>query len=200
MEKTLWQAIKDRRSYYGFTSEKPVSEDRIEQLVRDALALVPAAFNSPSTRIVLLFGEHHQKLWELTLAQLKKVTPADQFDKTIQKVNGSFASGYGTVLFFEDDAVVQGLMDGFPLYAHNFPVWSQHTNAMHQFVIWTALDAEGLGASLQHYNPLIDEDIQNQWGVDPKWKLVAQMPFGKPAEAREPKEPVDVDSTIKVFK
>ncbi|SFM09109.1 hypothetical protein SAMN03159341_11645 [Paenibacillus sp. 1_12] len=41
------------------------------------------------------------------------------------------------------------------------PVWAQYTNATHQFVIWTALESEGLDTSLQHYNPLIDEEGQD---------------------------------------
>lgn len=200
MEKTFWEAIKNRRSYYGFTDEKPVAEERVEQIVKDALTLVPSAFNSQTTRALLLFGDHHKKLWELTLAQLEKVTPPDQFYKTREKINGAFASGYGTVLFFEDETVVDGLMNAFPLYAHNFPVWSQHTNAMHQFVVWIALEAEGLGASLQHYNPLIDEDVQRQWGIDPKWKLIAQMPFGKPAQQLDKKEVGDLAPRLKVFR
>ena len=47
---------------------------------------------------------------------------------------------------------------------------------MHQFAIWTMLEDAGLGASLQHYNPLIDEKVQNEWKLNPNWKLIAQMP------------------------
>ena len=32
---------------------------------------------------------------------------------------------------------------------------------MLQLVVWTALEAEGLGATLQHYNPLIDDEVGN---------------------------------------
>lgn len=54
----------------------------------------------------------------------------------------AFESGYGTVLYYEDQAVVRGLQEQFPAYADNFPVWSEHTNAMHQLTIWTALEEE----------------------------------------------------------
>ena len=43
-----------------------------------------------------------------------------------------------------------------PNYADNFANWSVQTNAMHQFAIWTALSSK-IGASLQHYNPLVDQ-------------------------------------------
>lgn len=48
-------------------------------------------------------------------------------------------------------------------------------------IVWTALEQEGLGANLQHYNPLIDAKIASTWNVDLKWSLKAQLVFGKPA-------------------
>ena len=62
--------------------------------------------------------------------------------------------------------------------ADNFPTWSNQASGMHQLVVWTALEAEGLGASLQHYNPLIDDEVKREWNILGNWKLIAQMPFG----------------------
>jgi uncharacterized protein len=53
--------------------------------------------------------------------------------------------------------------------------------AMHQYAIWTALEAEGMGANLQHYNPLIDQKVQQTWGISSDWELSAQMVIGTPA-------------------
>jgi len=39
------------------------------------------------------------------------------------------------------------------------------------------LEDAGLGASLQHYNPLIDQETAETWDINPDWKLLAQMPF-----------------------
>ena len=39
----------------------------------------------------------------------------------VLKVDHSFACGYGTVLFFEDQKVVKGLQEAFPSYQENFP-------------------------------------------------------------------------------
>ena len=71
---------------------------------------------------------------------------------------------------FEDDSVVKGLQDAFPAYATNFPVWSMHTSAMHQLAVWTMLEDAGLGASLQHYNPIIDEEVAATWHLPASWK------------------------------
>ena len=43
----------------------------------------------------------------------------------------------------------------------------------------------GFGASLQHYNPLIDEAVAKQWHINPNWKLIAEMPFGTSTRNRE---------------
>ena len=51
---------------------------------------------------------------------------------------------------------------------------------MHQYVLWTALEAEGLGVNLQHYNPPIDKRIESDYDVPETWSLKAQMVFGKP--------------------
>lgn len=57
---------------------------------------------------------------------------------------------------------------------------------MHQYYMWTALEAEGLGASLQHYNPIIDQKAKNHWKIPQEWELQAQLVFGGYADgARE---------------
>ena len=120
-------------------------EEKIKEIVTDALLHTPSPFNSQSTRVVLLFNEEHRKFWQITLDELKKKVSPEQFEQTTNKINGSFAAGYGTVLFYEEKKIVDNLCSAFPSYAERFPHWSQHTSAMHQFVIWTALEAEGLG-------------------------------------------------------
>ena len=43
---------------------------------------------------------------------------------------------------------------------------------------WLALAEKGIGANLQHYNPLVDEDVQRTWNIPASWKLRAHMNFG----------------------
>ena len=199
MEKQFMAAVKDRRSYYGISKELVVSDERIQEIIREAVKHTPSAFNSQSTRLLVLLGAQHDAFWELTKNELRKVVPAENFAPTDEKIN-SFASGYGTILFFEDMSVVEGLQNQFPLYKDNFPLWSHHTSGMHQFVIWTALEMEGVGASLQHYAPLVDEAVRAKWNVPAKWKLIAQMPFGKPTVEPGAKEFQPLEERIKVYK
>ena len=200
MTKSFWEAVKGRRSIYAIGSEKTVPEAKIEAIVREALLHTPSPFNPQSTRLVLLFGEEHKKLWNITLAELEKIVAPKQFEQTAKKINDCFASGYGTIMFFEEKKIVENLCNSFPSYADRFPFWSHHTNAMHQFVIWTALEAEGLGASLQHYNPLIDDAVRNEWGLPESWQLIAQMPFGKVLAPAGDKEFGDIDERLKIFR
>ncbi|WP_113860204.1 nitroreductase family protein [Bifidobacterium aemilianum] len=69
-------------------------------------------------------------------------------------------------------------MEQNPAYAENFPIWAQQANGMLQLSVWTALSEEGLGASIQHYNPLIDAEVRETFSIPESWQLLAEMPFG----------------------
>ena len=198
MDKTFWEAVKGRRSIYTIDDTPVVPEARIEQIAADALRSVPSPYNSQTTRLQLLFGAAHKALWDLTLDILRGVTKPERFAATEEKINTSFKAGYGTVLYFVDKDAVAELTAKFPRFTEKFTLWSQHSCAMHQFVIWAALEAEGLGASLQHYNPLIDDAVKKRWNVPQSWELVAQMPFGRPTEMPEPKDKLPVPPRLLV--
>lgn len=200
MEKGFWEAIKSRRSFYSIENTSPISDKQIETIVNDAVKYVPSPFNSQSARLVLLLGEQHKKVWEIVKAELKKIVSAEAFVNTEKKINTSFACGYGTVLYFEDMDVVEDLQKKFESYKDNFPVWSHQSNGMHQFAIWTALEMNGLGASLQHYNPLIDDAVKAEWQLPASWKLIAQMPFGTPMDQPGEKEFMPIEQRVKIFK
>lgn len=199
MSKDFFTAVADRRSFYGISKEAVVSDDKIKEIIEHAVKHTPSAFNSQSTRIVLLLGKEHDKLWDITMEALRKIVPADNFTSTEDKIN-SFKNGYGTVLYFEDNSVIESLQKQFALYKDNFPIWSQQTSGMHQFVIWTALEIEGFGASLQHYNELIENDVKKEWSIPENWKLIGQMPFGKPTAKPDEKQFSPLEERIKVFK
>ncbi len=200
MERNFKQAIMHRRTYYNITDGSPVSDKEIKNIIEFAVKHVPSAFNSQSTRIVLLLGKNHKKLWDITKEVLKKIVPGDSFASTESKIDNSFRSGYGTVLFYEDREVVENLQKAFPAYKEKFPVWSEQTSAMHQFAIWTMLEDVGFGASLQHYNPLIDKEVAKEWNISHKWELIAQMPFGTPLQEPGEKQYNDVEERVLWFK
>lgn len=182
------------------SSGSPVTDEEIIRMLEDVVRNVPSAFNSQSARLVLLLGDRHRKMWDITLDALEKVTPEKSFERTKAKVEGSFASGHGTVLFYEDMDVIEDMQQKFPTYAGSFEAYSEHTSAMHQFVVWTNLEEMGFGASLQHYNPLIDKGLAGMLDINPKWRLVAQMPFGIPEDTPGEKEIYPIDRRLLIFK
>ncbi|WP_019674028.1 nitroreductase family protein [Psychrobacter lutiphocae] len=196
---TFQKIAEARRSVYALNDQLPVSKDDVVKLVEHAVLHTPSAFNSQSSRLVVLLGEDHKKLWQITEDELRKIVKDDeQFEATKQKLEG-FKAGAGTVLFFEDKAVVENLQDQFALYADRFPVWAEHASAMHQYVIWSALASLGIGANLQHYNPIIDEPVAKAWNIDPKWKLIAQLVFGGVVEPAGEKQFAPLETRLKVY-
>ena len=199
MSKDFLAAVAERRTLYGISKENVVSDDRLKEIIEHAVKHTPSAFNSQTARVVILLSNHHDKLWDISKEALRKVVPVDQFSDTENRIN-SFKNGYGTILFFEDNSVIEYLQQQFALYKDNFPIWSQQSSGMHQFVVWTALEAEGFGASLQHYNELIEADVKKEWSIPDNWKLIAQMPFGKPTSEPGEKEYQPLDGRVKIFK
>ena len=200
MESNFFDAVKRRRTRYALSKDSVISEERIREIVSEAVKHSPSAFNSQSARVVVLFGEQHDRLWDIVKAELKKIMPPEGFGATEEKINGAFRSGYGTVMFFEDQSVVEGLQKQFPLYKDAFPVFSLNSAGMLQYVVWTALAEQGIGASLQHYNPVIDEAVRVAWDLPASWKLSAQMPFGKPIADPVEKTFQPIESRVRIFK
>ncbi|NLO10545.1 MAG: nitroreductase family protein [Clostridiales bacterium] len=196
--KDFRKMVENRRSYYAIEKKSTTSDENIKEIIEHAVKHVPSPFNSQSARVVLLLGENHDKLWEITRETLRKIVPAESFSSTDEKIKG-FKNGYGTIMFFEDEAVVEGLQEQFPLYKDAFPVWSLQSSGMLQYNVWISIEETGLGASLQHYNPLIDDEVKETWDLPKKWKLLAQMPFGKPLQEPGDKEFSPLDYRFKMF-
>lgn len=191
--------IENRRTIYAIGNQVQHSNETLENLIKKAVRLSPSAFNSQSSRAVILFDDAHVKFWEIVKDALRQIVPEDHFEPTENKIN-SFAAGKGTVLFYEDQDVVKGLQEQFAAYADNFPIWSQHSSAIAQFAVWTALSEEKIGASLQHYNPIADEETAKAFDVPSSWKLIAQLVFGSIEAPAGDKEFMEDTARFKTFK
>jgi len=196
--KSFITAVKERRTIYSIDKEIKVSESKIQEIVELAITHTPSAWNSQSSRAIILFKDQSDKFWEDTKEILRKIVSAEQFPATEARING-FGAGYGTILFFEDEVPVKKLQESFPQYAESIAIFPQHTSGMVQYIVWTALEAEGLGCSLQHYSPLVDETVQKNWGVPTSWKLVAQLPFGNPVKPAGEKTFLPIEERVLVF-
>ncbi|KAF2966804.1 hypothetical protein GQX73_g6758 [Xylaria multiplex] len=194
---TLLEAFKARRSFYQLNKELPIPKEKVTSIVQENLIQIPSSFNSQSNRVLVLYGAEHDKLWDITSEVLKPLVPAESWDATAAR-NAGFKAGAGTVLFFIDTTVVSGMQEKFALYKDRFPTWAEHSTAMLQFAAWTTLEAEGLGANLQHYNPLIDERVAAEWNIPAHWQLTAQLVFGGKAGEAGPKDALPLEQTFKV--
>lgn len=171
------QLLAKRRTQYFLGKNIAFPDEEIDTLIREAIRLSPSAFNSQSSRVVILHRDENQKFWNIVKSELSHVVEGEAKTHSFRKID-SFAAGAGVVLFFEDRNVVRILQDQRPLYADHFPDWSEQASGMAQLSVWIALAGVGIGASLQHYNPLIDAKIKRQWDIPETWRLRAQMPFG----------------------
>lgn len=188
-----------RRTQYALGKNLPISDTEVEKLVQEAVRLAPSSFNSQTSRAVILFGAASEKLWNITRETLRAIVPAESFASTDAKMD-SFAAGAGTVLFFEDQQAVADLQQQFPLYADNFPIFSEQSGGMAQLAVWTVLADAGIGASLQHYNPLIDAEVAKTWELPESWKLRAQLPFGSNEQPFGEKTYIDDAVRFKTFR
>lgn len=177
MNNNILDLYAKRHSFYSITNDCPLTAEEIENLVQKSLELYPSPFNSQSARVMVLFGKNHKNLWDITQTELLKAAPEEKAQAISDKI-ASFANGHGTILYFTDTSVTQALQNKFPLYAANFNNWAYQCNAILQFMVWTALANSGVGANLQHYNPLIDDAVRQAFNIPNNWELVAQMPFG----------------------
>lgn len=196
----MLELLKQRRTIYNLGKEKLVSEEQLSELVKQIIKQLPSAFNSQSTRIVILFAEQHNLFWEKTKDCLRKIVPASAFEQTENKIDNCFKAGYATLLFYEDQEIVESLCKKFPTYSDKFPVWAEHANAMAQLALWTKLAELKLGASLQHYNPIVDEMVIETWQIPRKWKLIAQMPIGSIKQEAEEKTYLPIENRVLIYK
>ncbi|KAJ5817883.1 hypothetical protein N7447_007891 [Penicillium robsamsonii] len=201
---TLFELAKARRTYYDLKGESPVSDDVIERIVQDSVLHVPSSFNTQTSRVVLLLKEEHQKVWDIAIKIMEGLVAAghvsqEMFDNSTKPKLSAFRAAYGTVLFFVDYESLAPIKEKFAIYADKFDPFALESNAMSQYLVWTALESEGFGANLQHYSPLIDEQVAKTWGIPASWKLDAQLVFGVPNSEPTEKAFAPIEDRFKVF-
>lgn len=196
--KDFLELIRGRRSVYALNTNTAVSQKQIMNVIERCVYEAPSAFNSQSPRIVVLVKDSSKKFWNLTMDSLRKVIPPEKFGPTEEKIN-AFMQGVGTILFYEDDKITQDLQEKFPTYKALFPQWAEHNNAILQYMVWAALTELGLGANLQHYNPLVDELAAAAFNIPKNWRLIAQMNFGAVVRPADEKSHEPLKDRIKVF-
>ncbi|KAL7009573.1 putative nitroreductase [Cystobasidiomycetes sp. EMM_F5] len=182
----FFKAVEGRRTYYGIKNESPISDEKLRSLVYEAVKHTPSAFNMQTSRAVIFLHDSSIKVWDVVAEEFLKTLGGDedQIKTNKGKIEG-YKSGYGTIAFFEDQDVLKGWCSKMPHFSEAFNTWSGNSTGMLQYVVWTALEAEGFGASLQHhfsYSQAIPPAVSKAFSNIPEsWKCTALMPFGLPA-------------------
>lgn len=191
------KSLANRRSIYALGKLSPVSVTRLQEIVTEVLLHTPSSFNNQAGRAVLLVGDAHDKLWDIADTHIKSKVP-EAYDGLKSKLKG-YRDGYGTILFFEDGEILRGLKAKKPEMP--FDQWSQHSQGMLQIHAWDALELEGLGANLQHYNmfPGLEDTVKETWNLSKSWELHAQLVFGKPLQPAREKVQTPIEQRLKTF-
>lgn len=200
METNFIDLAKKRRSIYALGRNVKLSTDDLTDLIKTNMKQAPTPFNNQTTRAVILFGDSHEKLWDIVINRLKQEVPDEAaFARTAAKIN-NFKAAFGTILFYTETKTVKEFEDDFPLYADNFQDWSEQAQGNAQYSVWTSLAENGLGANIQHYNPLIDDEVRAAFNIPASWRLRAEMDFGSIEAPAGDKEYMADDDRFLVFK
>ena len=192
------ESLRKRRSIYSIDKSIGIKDQELVDFIREITQNTPSAYNSESQRLVVLLKDKHNLIWEMFKEKIKKIVKPEDYKKSEEKLN-AFKAGYGTVLFFDDLNTTNKLIEKFPLYKANFSKWAIEQNGMLQSNIWVGLESLGIGASLQHYNELIEDRVKKEFNLDNNWSLNAQMPFGKILAYPDDKEKKDIKERVLVF-
>jgi predicted oxidoreductase (fatty acid repression mutant protein) len=144
-----------------------------------------------SARLAVILGDKQDALWDMIYDTFEGKVPREKID--------GFKAAAGTILYFYDTEVVKEKQQQFPLYAANFPIWANQANGMLQLGIWSALRELGVGANLQHYNPVIDAAVKKMFTIPDSYHLVAQMPFGGIVAEPDAKPAEDISQRVRII-
>jgi len=192
------ELVEKRRSVYSLGTDSQYTKNEIENRIREVVKQVPTAFNSQTTRVVVLFDEASNKFWDHIYDVQKDILEGGMKDWMSGVVNGA-KNGIGTVLFFEDlDAV-----NKMPTAGARTEAYKQNNNANAQYAVWLALTELGLGANLQHFNigyeQGFDKATREMFNLPETYEMIAQMPFGSIEQEIGEKELIDSAVQVKVF-
>lgn len=191
--------LRKRRSYYQLSDQVEINNKEIEEIIKEIVVLSPTGFNMQSEKIIILFDDHHRKFWNLVREELRKIVSEDKFESTNQKMD-MFSRGKGTILFFEDETIIEEYKNKYPSYRDNFNTYTAHSMGILQSNIWNGLISKNIGANLQHYNPIIDAVVKKEWNIPDHYRLDAQMVFGNIIQEEKEKAKISADERVIAYK
>ena len=190
--------LKTRRSIYILNDQLPVSREVVVSRIKEAASLSPTAFMMQDIHAVVLTGDDHKKLWDQIVHDaLQKIVPPEPFKRTEIKLQ-TFSKAYGTILLLRDLDAVEQMKNDYATYADEMDAWSWQDLGIAMVNIWNSLAEINVGANIQHYNPLIDDEVKATWDISDNYQLVGQMVYGGIVSRPGDKERKGGDELVKV--
>ena len=187
-----------RRSTYVTGKNTDLSQEEISRAIREAAKNVPTAFNSQTSRLVVVFDDANERVWKEIYNVQKDVLDEATWGMMGPVIEGA-GQGVGTILFFEDrDAVKENI----PADEHRQNLYKQDNSSNHQYAAWLTLAELGLGGTLQHFNigyeEGFDKVIRDLLDLPESYEMIAQMPFGSIEQEYEAKDYIDSHIQVQV--
>lgn len=196
----LITTIQKRRSQYAISGQSQVSNEKVAEVVTQVNREVPTAYNSQTNRVVLVFGQANEKVWQ-HIADVQRSVLGEEGWQMMGGIIEGAKNAQGTALFFAD---IEAVKNWIPATEERQEVFKQHNSANAQYATWLALTDLGLGATLQHFNighdQGHDKGIREILDLPDSYELVAQMPFGAIEEPAGEKEYIDSETLVQVYK
>ena len=190
--------LKTRRSIYILNDQLPVSQAIVAGRIKEAISLSPTAFMMQGIHAVILTDDNHKKLWDkIVYNTLQKIVPAEAFKRTEIKLN-TFSQATGTILLLRDLEAVEQMRKEYATYADEMDNWSWQDLGIAMVNIWNSLAEINVGANIQHYNPLIDDEVKTTWNIPANYQLVGQMVYGGIVSRPGDKERKSGDELVRV--
>lgn len=175
---SVTELLKSRYSCYDIGKNSDIKVKDLASLLAVIAPTFPSAYNSQTSRIIVLDEEKNTSLWDLIDKGAALENP-ELYEKVMSERIGKAKEGLGTILFFEDRDSVE---DKMPTTPERQNAYKEQNSAMATVIVWLILTELELGASLQHfnigYNEGKDESIRQLLNLPDSYELMALMPFG----------------------
>lgn len=187
-------SLLERRRSIRRLQPGPLSEASLQRIA-EAVRLTPAAYNLPPWHVVLV----HDVLpdfWQLVEQAFLERLEGDRLARYLDRLAG-FRGGVAVALVYEDVAIRRELAAAWQITIEQAGAFAEQGLGMVQLALWLALTAEGLVASLQHWDWLLEEPLAGFIGLPTeRYRLIATLPIGYADEEPRPTERIALERIV----
>lgn len=90
-------AAKYRRTVYALKPSSPVSDSRIEEVLKEILSFAPSSYNTQSARFTLVLGDKHKQFWDIVSNESEEILKGAGAWEAMSPRFQAFGNAYGSV-------------------------------------------------------------------------------------------------------